>query len=285
MDIDIITLALAKKYTDKHAGGSITPEQIQEAVDKYLTENPVQAGATEEQAQQIEQNKQNIETLSNNKLDKNQGIENSGKFLSIGLDGNVITEDIDSYTKKESDERFANKDDIPKKLPNPNVLTFTGAVEDTYDGSESKTINIPTSSTYELPKMTDTVLGGGKAIAKTDESVPVSIDENGQLFVPEQGSVGIDEIDHGTSDTTFALTPNIMHKWGEVESLDLTLSEGTEGIVNEYMFSFISGATATQLSLPATVNGIPVIEPNSIYQCSIVDNCFAYGRWDNNVTV
>lgn len=92
-------------------------------------------------------------------------------------------------------------------------------------------------------------------------------------------------IAHGTSDTTFTLTPNIMHTWGEVSSLNLTLGAESEDIVNEYMFSFISGATATQLTLPATVNGVPAIEPNSIYQCSVIDNCLAYGRWDNNVTV
>lgn len=34
--------------------------------------------------------------------------------------------------------------DIPTTLPNPNVLTFTGAVTGTYDGSSAKTINIPT---------------------------------------------------------------------------------------------------------------------------------------------
>ena len=34
---------------------------------------------------------------------------------------------------------------IPTKLPNPNALTFTGAVTGTYDGSAAKTINIPTS--------------------------------------------------------------------------------------------------------------------------------------------
>ena len=33
---------------------------------------------------------------------------------------------------------------IPDKLPNPNALTFTGAVTGSYDGSEAKTINIPT---------------------------------------------------------------------------------------------------------------------------------------------
>ena len=34
---------------------------------------------------------------------------------------------------------------IPSKLPNPQALTFTGAVSATYDGSTAKTINIPTS--------------------------------------------------------------------------------------------------------------------------------------------
>lgn len=33
---------------------------------------------------------------------------------------------------------------VPTALPNPNALTFTGAVTGTYDGSSAKTINIPT---------------------------------------------------------------------------------------------------------------------------------------------
>lgn len=38
---------------------------------------------------------------------------------------------------------------------------------------------------YTLPIMSDTQLGGGKAISKTDEDVPVAVDtETGQLFVP-----------------------------------------------------------------------------------------------------
>ena len=38
---------------------------------------------------------------------------------------------------------------IPTKLPNPYTLTFTGAVNETYDGSANKTINIPTSGTTD----------------------------------------------------------------------------------------------------------------------------------------
>ena len=39
--------------------------------------------------------------------------------------------------------------DIPTKLPNPNALTFTGAVTGTYDGSAAKTVNIPTSGSTD----------------------------------------------------------------------------------------------------------------------------------------
>ena len=38
---------------------------------------------------------------------------------------------------------LAQKQDIPTKLPNPNALTFTGAVTGSYDGSEPVTVEIP----------------------------------------------------------------------------------------------------------------------------------------------
>lgn len=83
------------------------------------------------------------------------------------------------------------------------------------------------------------------------------------------------EVNHGTSDTTFTLTPNTFHIWGEVSSLTLTLGAKNSGIVNEYLFQFTSGATATSLSLPSVVEwvgGIPAIEPNKVYRCSIINN-------------
>ena len=50
-------------------GGGGTPEQIQQAVDAYLEENPVQPGATVEQVAQIEKNKTDISELSEEKID------------------------------------------------------------------------------------------------------------------------------------------------------------------------------------------------------------------------
>lgn len=83
---------------------------------------------------------------------------------------------------------------IPETLPNPQKIIFTGAVTAEYDGSSQQTINIPTggSDPYTLPIMSSAQLGGGKAIEKTDEDVPVAVDPStGQLFVPtypESGS-------------------------------------------------------------------------------------------------
>lgn len=81
-------------------------------------------------------------------------------------------------------------------------------------------------------------------------------------------------VDHDTSNTTFALTPNVFHKWGVVSSLTLTLASGAVGYLSEYMFEFQSGSTATSLSLPSTVTWVntPTIKANKTYQVSIVDN-------------
>lgn len=58
-------------------------------------------------------------------------------------------------------------------------------------------------------------------------------------------------VNHGTNDTTFALTPNTMHVWGEVESLTLSLAPNTEpNILAEYCFQFSTPANkATEFQL------------------------------------
>lgn len=85
----------------------------------------------------------------------------------------------------------------------------------------------------------------------------------------------VEVVNHGTGDTTFVLTPNVMHKWGVVSNLTLSLASPSDGSVyNEYMFEFVSGSTATTLLLPDTLQWVsePSIEAGYTYQCSIVNN-------------
>lgn len=88
------------------------------------------------------------------KFDKYCGSENVGKYLKVGSDGYVeLVEESNGkadltnyYTRKEIDELLSesiSSIDFPKKLPNPNPLTFSGAATGSYDGSSELNINIP----------------------------------------------------------------------------------------------------------------------------------------------
>lgn len=82
------------------------------------------------------------------------------------------------------------------------------------------------------------------------------------------------EVNHGTSDTTFTLTPNTFHVWDEITSLTLDLGSETSGVANEYLFQFTSGSIPTTLSLPDGIkwanDSAPTIAENMIYQISIL---------------
>lgn len=99
---------------------------------------------------------------------------------------------------------------------------------------------------------------------------------NGESILGEGNIVtAYPTVNHGTSDTTYTLTPNTYHVWGIVTSLNLSFGAEESGVVNEYVFQFDSGSTATTLSLPASVkwvNGTPTIDANMTYQVSIVNN-------------
>lgn len=68
----------------KGIGGEISPEEIKNAVNEYLEKNPVKPGATTEQAQQIEQNKKDVDSLKEDLSDLSKsvnGIELSKNLL------------------------------------------------------------------------------------------------------------------------------------------------------------------------------------------------------------
>lgn len=138
-------------------------EGLANAVADYLKENPVEAGATAEEAAQIEQNKTDIATLDRTKLAAselpnavNEALAQAkasgafdgepGKDGQPGADGKdyVLTEADKQEIAQEAAGMVEVPDvDIPSTLPNPNALTFTGAATGTYDGSAPLTVNIP----------------------------------------------------------------------------------------------------------------------------------------------
>ena len=87
----------------------------------------------------------------------------------------------------------------------------------------------------------------------------------------------------GTADENNAVTldPNKFYVFGEVSALDVSFAAGTEGQVNEYHFSFTSGATPTALSLPADVvmPSIFSIEADHVYEVSVINNNGVFLVW------
>ena len=85
-------------------------------------------------------------------------------------------------------------------------------------------------------------------------------------------------VNHGTSSTTFALTPNVLHVWGTINSLTLSLVTDTDNYVDGYWFKFTADSSFTALTLPTGVNWViePEIEAGKTYEVMIVDGLASY---------
>lgn len=174
----------------------------------------------------IKSNKNLIDSITTGKVSVSDIVDNltssaTNKPLSAAQ-GKALKALIDGIT-------------IPDKLPNPNALTFTGAVTGSYDGSTAVTVHVPS--------------GGGSG-----------------------GTVGYPVVSMTAS--TAELNPNTYYKWGNIASLTITLADPSDtGVTNEYCFEFVSGETATTLSVPDTVKWVkePSVEAGKTYQVSILN--------------
>jgi hypothetical protein len=160
---------------------------------------------------------------------------------------------LQSYTEQYKGTVTGVKINGTTKNPSSGVVDLGTVVTD-ISGKQDKLVsgtNIKTINGTSLLGSGDIVISGGSSSG---------------------GSGAYSEVNHGTSDTTFTLTPNTLHVWDKVGSLTLTLGSETEGVANEFLFQFTSGATATTLSLPSDLKWAAelVIEPNMIYQVSVL---------------
>lgn len=178
----------------------------------------------------IKSNKSLIDAITTSKVSVSDIIDNlntnvSSKPLSAAQ-GVALKALIDAIT-------------IPEKLPNPQKLTFAGAVTAEYDGSGAVTVTIPDGKTERIEKL--------------------------------------------STDTTVTLDPGKLYIFPEMDELALTLAEPADtGIANEYHVIFQSGATATILSIPDTIN-VPAgfsVDANKIYELSIMEGCMLGQSWE-----
>ena len=120
-------------------------------------------------------------------------------------------------------------------------------------------------------------------------------DNNGNKFYPKSHAKAVylsngktveDAIEQPIvqqTETTVEIAPNVLNVWGEVAELDITLADADATKVNEYMFQFTSGATATTLTLPADIKWVsaPNVQANKTYQVSIINNLGVIGEFSH----
>lgn len=125
-----------KILEESGTGGEMNKEQLQEAVNTALTQAK-ESGAFDG----TNGTTPHIGTNGNWFIgETDTGVKAESK------DGHTPVKGTDYFTeadKKEITEQVAESVEIPQTLPNPNPLTFTGAVDAVYDGSTPVTVEIP----------------------------------------------------------------------------------------------------------------------------------------------
>lgn len=124
----------------------LTPEEIENAVNKYLKENPVQPGATTEQAAQIEQNKVDIASLKTETSSLKEDISNKITKFYASSQGKTHLADSDNgkimdmmiYGKSSQDGTPTPENPVEiKSVVNPTVKITNE------DGTQFKTVTLP----------------------------------------------------------------------------------------------------------------------------------------------
>ena len=142
---------------------------------------------------------------------------------------------------------------------------------------------------YNLPYVDDYNIGIGKfnRLQYFNATDGTHHNENGRRFIAEHLatalSIGGSVCDCGTDKVVIAessakINANTKYDFCEATELTITFAKADTTKLNEYMFSFTSGATPTVLTLPDTVKWANelTIEANKRYEVSIVDNI---GLW------
>lgn len=236
------------------------------------------------------------------KLDTLPAVTNyeAGNVISVGNKEYVLTVtgntkaweelgDEGSYLlKSAAEETYAKKTDIPTipaipTVNNPKVSIKMNGTEKgsfTLNQASAGEVDLGTVITahQDISGKQDKLISGTNIKTINGESVLGS----GDITI----SSAYPEVNHGTGDTTFTLTPNTFHVWDEVTSLTLNFGNETSGVANEYLFQFTSGSTATSLTLPNNIKWVngsaPTIAKNMIYQVSILKGLAGVLEFSNN---
>lgn len=200
---------------------------------------------------------------------------------NITVDDNITVEEVVEVVKKSAIEKVDRA--IADKVAS--VDSEVDKLKESIQQHQLQSDNLITSQLNALPSMMPTIDSEGYVSEyNTTTHTHQKTNKNLKGAKGDKGDDGyLRQVTHGKNDTTFALTPNTMHVWDEVETLTLTLSPNTkEGALAEFCFQFTSPSVPTKLKLPDYIKWQAplLVVSNCIYQVSITNNLAVWGEWN-----
>ena len=177
-DIRLLVQGLTERLNALADSDDTTLDQMSEVV-AYIKSNKSLIDAITTSKVNVSDIIDNLTTnVSNKPLSAAQGVK-----LKALIDAILIPTKL---SELENDSGYAKTTDIPDKLPNPQKLTFTGAVTAEYDGSAPLSVEIPSGGGVDSWELVNSV-----TTSEEVTTVEISTNSNGETFSHENILVAI----------------------------------------------------------------------------------------------
>ena len=239
-----------------------------------------------EQVQAVKEYKDQAQTAASNAVLSEQASEQAKE---AALQAQAGAETAEGKAEQHALEVAGDKSEVERLATQ--VRTDKTAVEQTVQGFTSTASqavqSVNTAKTQGVNAINTAEAEAIKAVADKGAEQTGNVTAEGAKQVQAVQAKGqqildsITEIQVNNPSTTYELQPNIQVVWGEVAELNLTLAPEKPNAINIYPFWFISGATPTRVTLPATIIlDNFVTKPNKKYCCQIEQNVLFWKEFD-----
>ena len=228
-----------------------------------------------EQVQIVKDYKEQAQTAATNALLSEQASEQA-KESALQAQGR--TETVADEVEQHALEVAGDKSEVERLATQ--VRQDKSSVEQTVQGfgntAQQAIQSVQSAGTQAVEEVNATKSDAVKAVQTEGTKQTEAVQAKGQQILDS-----IVDIQVNNPSTTYELQPNIQVVWGEVAELNLTLAPEKPNAINIYPFWFISGATPTRVTLPATIIlDNFVTKPNKKYCCQIEQNVMFWKEFD-----
>lgn len=228
-----------------------------------------------EQVQAVKEYKEQAQTAVTNAL---QSEQKSEQAKEAALQAQAGAETAEGKAEQHALETAGDKTEVERLATQ--VRQDKSSVEQMVQGfgntAQQAIQSVQSAGTQAVEEVNATKSDAVKAVQTEGTKQTEAVQAKGQQILDS-----IVDIQVNNPSTTYELQPNIQVVWGEVAELNLTLAPEKPNAINIYPFWFISGATPTRVTLPATIIlDNFVTKPNKKYCCQIEQNVMFWKEFD-----